>query len=223
MNLKIACISDTHMDGMKLDGFPDADILVHAGDATYRGTEAEIMEFARNLSKHLVDSRHHKGYEKIIFVPGNHDWLFEKNETLGRQIMEHHGIVTLINEPYEYRGFNFWGSPVTPPFHNWAFNWEADKRLYLWEQIPEGTDVIITHGPPVYILDEVCDYDKIRHTGCPHLALRVRKVKPQMHVFGHIHEGFGKCVKEGITYINASFMDGRYRPDNFVMVEEIHK
>lgn len=222
--MKIACISDTHNDGLALSGFPEADVLVHAGDATTRGTVEQVKFFAKELSKHLKDSRYHAGYQAIIFSPGNHDWLFEKEEQLARQIMTDHGIITLINEEFTYNGVKFWGSPVTPPFCNWAFNWKNDKRLHLWESIPEDVDVVITHGPPKFILDEVVRYgleDGIEHTGCPYLRQRLMKIKPQLHVFGHIHEGFGKCVKDGITYINAALMNESYRPNNYVQVEEI--
>jgi hypothetical protein len=131
------------------------------------------------------------------------------------------GVEVLINESTEFERLKIWGSPVTPPFHNWAFNWDPSKRLYLWEQIPEGTDIVITHGPPMFILDEVPEYDKIRHTGCSHLANRLLKIKPQLHLFGHIHEGFGETVKQGIRYVNASFMDGRYQPNNFARIVEL--
>ena len=221
MAIKIACISDTHMWGMPLKDIPEADILLHAGDATYRGTVQEVESFAKELSKHLLDSRYKPRYKKIIFVPGNHDWLFEKDERLARQIMMDAGIDVLINESTEFMNLKIWGSPVTPPFHNWAFNWSDDKRIYLWENIEEGTDIVITHGPPRFILDEVIDYDKIRHTGCPHLANRLAKIKPQLHVFGHIHEGFGETVKDGVRYINASIMDRRYQPNNFARIIEI--
>jgi Icc-related predicted phosphoesterase len=221
MSIKIACISDTHMWGMPLKELPEADILLHAGDATYRGTIEEVSLFAKEISKHLKDSRYKPAYKKIIFVPGNHDWLFERDEALARQIMQDAGVEVLINEAVEFDGFKIWGSPVTPPFHNWAFNWEPNKRIHLWEQIPEDTDIVITHGPPLYILDEVPEYDKIRHTGCPHLANRLRVVKPKMHLFGHIHESYGVIVKNETKYVNASIMDRRYNPNNKATLVEL--
>jgi len=221
MSIKIACISDTHMWGMPLKDLPEADILLHAGDATYRGSIEEVSLFAKEISKHLKDSRYKPAYKKIIFVPGNHDWLFERDETLARQIMEDAGVEVLINEAVEFDGFKIWGSPVTPPFCNWAFNWDADRRVYLWEQIPEDTDIVITHGPPMYILDEVPERDKIRHTGCPHLASRLRVIKPKMHLFGHIHEGYGITVEDEVKYVNASIMDRRYNPNNKATLVEL--
>lgn len=224
MSIKIAFISDTHMWGMPVREMPEADILLHAGDATYRGTVKEISSFAKEISKHLEDSRYKKGYKKIFFVPGNHDWLFEKDEHLARRIMNDAGIEVLINEAVEFDGFKIWGSPVTPPFCNWAFNWSDEKRMYLWENIPEDTDILITHGPPKYILDEVIERgkDSVRHTGCQYLANRVSKIEPKIHHFGHIHEGYGRILMGKTRYINSSIMCERYQPANKPIVEELY-
>lgn len=224
--MKIVCISDTHMSGMPLRGYPEADVLIHSGDATYRGREEEVRHFAKELSKHLEDSRHHRGYKQVIFVPGNHDWLFEKDEPLARKIMTDHGITTLINESYSVDGFKIWGSPVTPPFHGWAFNWEDQRRYDLWESIPQDTDIIVTHGPPRFIRDEVREYMKVKHCGCEHLAQRIKSMRlegkgPSLHVFGHIHEGYGVTEQWGTKFVNPSIMDGGYRSSNLPILVEL--
>ena len=48
----------------------------------------------------------------------------------------------------------------------------------------------MTHGPPHGILDEVNGY-KAGSVGCEHLRRAVERARPRMHVFGHIHEGWG--------------------------------
>lgn len=45
----------------------------------------------------------------------------------------------------------------------------------------------MTHGPPKGILDR-CPGGSV---GCEHLLRPVRRAKPLMHCFGHIHEGYG--------------------------------
>ena len=42
--LKIVCLSDTHNCNEQIV-VPDGDILIHAGDATIRGTEREVEDF----------------------------------------------------------------------------------------------------------------------------------------------------------------------------------
>lgn len=49
-------------------------------------------------------------------------------------------------------------------------------------------DVMMTHGPPMGILDET---NTREHVGCEHLLRAARRCKPQLHCFGHIHEGWG--------------------------------
>jgi Icc-related predicted phosphoesterase len=106
-------------------------------------------------------------------------------------------------------GIKFWGSPVTPFFHNWAFNRYENEIGPHWDLIPEGIDVLITHGPPHGILDKT-----IREgwsVGCKSLKAKVDQIKPQVHVFGHIHEEMGQVEIGGTTFINASVVDERYR------------
>jgi Icc-related predicted phosphoesterase len=218
MSLTLACISDTHCWGMPLADFPEADILIHSGDATFKGKIQEIKDFGKELSKHLNDSRYHKGYKKIIFVPGNHDFGFESNPIESKKILEDLGITVLINESTEFMGYKFWGSPVTPPFFDWAFNWEDSRRSSLWDTIPDNTDIVITHGPPKGIMDEVYDYRRggIINTGCSFLSDKIFNLSPKVHVFGHIHEGYGMLSLGRTMYVNASIMSRSYQPINKV-------
>jgi hypothetical protein len=42
-----------------------------------------------------------------------------------------------------------------------------------------------------------------------------------VHAFGHIHEGAGTDVRDGVTYVNASICDERYRPVNPARVVDL--
>lgn len=48
-------------------------------------------------------------------------------------------------------------------------------------------DILMTHGPPKGILDG-CPQGNV---GCRNLLRALRRAKPLMHCFGHIHEGNG--------------------------------
>lgn len=225
--MKIVCISDTHMWGMPLSDLPEGDILVHAGDGTFRGTIKEIKQFHKELVKHKEDSRYKKGYKEIIFVPGNHDWLFQTDPDVARMLMPN--VEVLINETYHYYDeehgevLRIYGSPICPPFGHWAFYLEDRERAEHWKGIPgrDELDLLITHGPPYAILDEVPRWSGVgyENTGCQHLRREIlERCNPKYHVFGHIHEGYGQHVyptEHGSTrFINASIMDGRYKPLN---------
>ena len=81
-----------------------------------------------------------------------------------------------------------------------------------WNLIPESTDVLITHGPPYGILDEVIRRDGgLEHAGCRSLLKRVLDIAPGFHLFGHIHESRGSFEEGGVYFCNVSTMDERYR------------
>lgn len=61
----------------------------------------------------------------------------------------------------------------------------GDLLAQRWAQIPEDTDILITHGPPLGFGDRV---DSGEHVGCEDLLRRVQQVRPKLHLFGHIHE-----------------------------------
>lgn len=52
----------------------------------------------------------------------------------------------------------------------------------------EETIILITHGPPKLYLDR---RNISWHTGCEYLLDAVYKLRPRLHVFGHIHAGHG--------------------------------
>ena len=66
------------------------------------------------------------------------------------------GIIALENSAACIRGLQFWGSPFSPEFCNWSHSVErGPPAADLWKQIPSGTRVLLTHGPPVGYGDAV--------------------------------------------------------------------
>ncbi len=82
------------------------------------------------------------------------------------------------------------------------------KLLYLVDLIPGDTDILITHGPPFGILDMTI---RGEHTGCEELLRKIERVKPKLHVFGHIHEDHGQETKGDTIFVNASVLDSDYQ------------
>ncbi|MCD4802081.1 MAG: hypothetical protein K8R16_03970 [Anaerolineales bacterium] len=52
------------------------------------------------------------------------------------------------------------------------------------------------------------------HAGCQDLLDVVKRIKPAIHIFGHIHEDYGINAIDGTTFINASSCDQLYQPVN---------
>jgi Icc-related predicted phosphoesterase len=209
--MKLALISDTHsqLDKVKL---PDADILLHAGDATYRGDIRELAKFNEDLGK--IKDKYKHG---IFFTPGNHDGLFEENLSFAKKLITN--ATVLVDESITIEGKVFYFSPYQPEFCDWYFNLPRGAALKAkWDLIPNSTDVLITHGPPKGILD-LCP-DGFR-AGCEELWKRVIEVKPQIHLFGHIHFSYGMQLFDGITFVNASICTESYTPTNKPIVVEL--
>jgi hypothetical protein len=190
--IRFVCISDTHNAKPSV---PPGDVLIHAGDLTQHGTKDELTAAILWISTlpHVI---------KIV-IAGNHDKVldpkYRSSELLDdpRVDWESAGIIYLdhASTQIELRGrtFTVFGSPWTPEFGAWAFQYPPPHLIpeparRIWSAIPLNTDILITHGPPFGHLDAT----KNEHVGCRELLRRVEVVKPTLHVFGHIHAGQGR-------------------------------
>jgi Icc-related predicted phosphoesterase len=206
---KIVCLSDTHNSNQRIS-VPDGDILIHAGDATFHGTADEIRRFNAWFSG--------LPHKNKIFVAGNHDWLFETDRKQAEDLLDPR-IIYLQDSSAEIDGLKIYGSPWQPRFFEWAF--QADRGPDIaekWKLIPDGLDILITHGPPFGILDCTQDGD---NAGCEELQKKITQLQPRAHIFGHIHEGYGATESAGTRFVNASNCDERYRPKNPPIVIEL--
>jgi len=65
-------------------------------------------------------------------------------------------IIALENSGACIRGLQFWGSPYSPEFCDWSHSVQRGASAAdLWRQIPSGTHVLLTHGPPIAYGDAV--------------------------------------------------------------------
>lgn len=200
-------------------------LLFITGDLTYKGQFSSMMEMRAYmdliLSEELV--------EDIVFIPGNHDLSFEKEHAGHRNVMglfeNQKHIHFLMHEAKEVQGIKIFGSPWTPWFYDWAFNYynpeypiQSDhlpKGKEFWKDIPEDTQVLLTHGPARNIRDIVLRGNK--HVGCEDLQnkiIELDKKSLRFHLFGHIHETYGRTRVGNVTFLNSSIMDVYYRPLN---------
>jgi Icc-related predicted phosphoesterase len=205
--MKIVLISDTHNQHEKIK-LPEGDMIIHAGDITGMGSYSEVMSFLQWYSR--------LKFKYKIFIAGNHDFLFEKME-LSYALPE--GVTYLQDSLVEIEGLQIYGSPYTPKFFDWAFMKNRGEDIQkVWELIPEKLDILITHGPPLNILDKVANG---ANEGCENLLKKVNEVNPRVHVFGHIHEGYGSSEISGTRFFNASVLNENYRVTNSPLVIEI--
>lgn len=202
-SLKIDCISDLHGYLPQLPG--GGDMLIIAGDLTACDEEIQYKRFFDWLKE--------QDYEIKIIVAGNHDGLLEtpgETPEIITNYMDFEDTVYLCDSGFDWQGMYVYGSPWTPKFCNWYFMASRATLKKKWELIPDKTDILITHGPPKGILDEVADAHRKDSAGCVELAYACERVKPLLHVFGHIHEAYGIKELGSCTFVNASHVDFAY-------------
>jgi Icc-related predicted phosphoesterase len=197
--MRIVCISDTHElhQGLVV---PPGDLLIHAGDFTI---SSECPWVYHDFNEWLGELPHrHK-----IIIPGNNDYLLENP----RQRSVITNAILLVDSGAEIEGLKIWGSPVTPHYPG-AFGKPMSEELRKhWAQIPHDhdLDVLITHTPPFAILDHGLPSEP--REGCPYLFEAVFRAMPRLHVFGHVHAGYGTRRTSDTIFVNASLLgdDGR--------------
>jgi predicted phosphohydrolase len=191
--MRIVAVADTHTFQSDLRHIPDGDVFVHAGDLCRGGRLEELHTVAAWLRG--LPHRH-----KIV-IGGNHDWCFVREMPAALEILGD-GIVYLQDAEVAFEGVRFWGSPWQPEFNEWAFNLPRGEPLASkWALIPAGIHVLVTHGPPHGIGDS-CG-DPVRQ-GCEELRAAVRRVRPLLHMFGHIHQDGGFWREDGVCFANVT-------------------
>ena len=207
--LRIVITSDTHGFHNFVD-IPNGDVLVHGGDFTLNGDLEEVKKF-----NDFLKSLPHK--YKIV-IAGNHDFCMETQNFKARQLLTE--CVYLQDSAVDIEGLLFYGSPWQPEFMDFAFNLpRGDALKAYWERIPSETDVLITHGPPFGHGDRLFNGEAV---GCNDLLKAVKRVQPVLHVFGHIHEGYGQFNENSTAFINSSNCDLYFRPVNPPIVYDYH-
>ena len=104
----------------------------------------------------------------------------------------------------EDKSIKIYGSPWTALYGKPGKGFQIPRTELgtKWTQIPEGVDILVTHMPPHGVLDQ--NSGKVR-AGCPDLANTVMtRIRPRIHVFGHIHESSGVSKIGGTLFINAA-------------------
>ncbi|KAF4983424.1 hypothetical protein FZEAL_1153 [Fusarium zealandicum] len=207
---RFVCISDTHNCTPKL---PKGDVLIHAGDLTNQGSYPELSKTVAWLEQ--------ADFEAKIVIAGNHDitldsafyaehglYFHNKNPQSSDECLElfnsspsitylaHDSATIRLNSPSgPHTQFKVFGSPYSPRHGLWAFYYDAPQNhsissdlTSLWEAIPLDADVVVTHTPARTHCDET---DERRATGCEALRQALWRVRPQLAVCGHIHDGRG--------------------------------
>lgn len=217
--MRITLISDTHTkhDELSYDpkDLPGGDLLIHAGDFMNSGRNPmDIYKFCK-----WFDGL--EQYEHKVFIAGNHDRIFETDPEMASEIYTSYKNIDYLQDDWVEVGndekmVKIYGSPWQPEFYNWAFNLPkgGPGLMSKWEAIPSDTEILITHGPPQDHLDVSGPPYNEPHLGCALLREKVDEQPPKIHVFGHIHGGYGYKFYNGTHFFNASILNERYEYTN---------
>ena len=179
---------------------PEGDLLIHCGDFTFHGNPNEMKKFKNYLKE--------QPHEHKLFIFGNHEKV-DKEITYWIEYLEDGTGAKCIHEKaYGIGDLNFFGSSYTPKYLNWGFMQDEETRERYWENMIEGMDVLVTHGPPKGIMGQIEDGTEI---GCEYLRKFVDRVKPKYHFFGHNHAGAGVQTNGHTMFVNAALLTEHYQ------------
>lgn len=195
----------------------DADLLLLAGDICpdFRPLRDPIQQ------SHWLEHQF-KAWLKDHGVPtvgiwGNHDFVGEKPFMVPKMPW------TLLQDSevdgIDFKRLRVWGTPWVPGLPYWAFYGRQEALQARSDLIPEGLDVLMTHGPPLGHGDFIPTSEKQRnkygnfggeHVGDETLNEAIRRARPRVVICGHIHEARGAHDLDGTPVYNVAAVDENY-------------
>ncbi|KKM24079.1 hypothetical protein LCGC14_1608690 [marine sediment metagenome] len=207
--MRIGCIGCCHANlGFEIE---KCDILLMAGDIL-PAFHSSILSIQKQINWFNSDLRYWMAIQpckEIVLTPGNHSWIFQ--DAPDRVPEMNSNFHYLQDSGIELMGLKIWGSPWTLPFMNWAFNAKKEIIKNYWEQIPDDTNILLLHGPPFGIFDEVIYNGLPKHIGSDSLLKKIEEIKPKLVVFAHNHDQYGVLEREGTTFINCTLLNEDYK------------
>jgi Icc-related predicted phosphoesterase len=192
--ITICIVADTHRRHREVN-IPPCDLLIHCGDFCNFQNEDELtledadMWFAEAPATH------------VLCIGGNHDFPLQRRE------FRFSHATYLQDSLLELGGLKIYGTPWCPDLTGFAFYATEAELIERWRGIPSDIDILISHTPPYGILDFPSTGSP--HLGCPHLRRELKRIRPGLHAFGHVHASFGTYKDETTHYVNAAVVGGR--------------
>jgi len=223
--MRIVTCSDTHTKH-NLITIPPCDVLIHAGDFSWKGRFNEVLDFAIWLREQPA--------KRIIVIAGNHEVTLDRRHPAHRMMPDVRENAGIVHDPFgkitylednavTIDGVKFYGTPYTPWFHDWGFNGlesnthpfsnygELPELKRIYGHIHDDTDVLICHGPCYGCVDQGGFGNSDERLGSMDLLKRTQELKNlKLIIGGHIHEARGVITLEGKVYANVATLDRDY-------------
>lgn len=200
--MKTLCLSDIHADPTvlyrlrRLSESSKYDCILVAGDITGTKNKSEYQ------AKVFFDTL--RGFDCPVYAtPGNHDYFdipIWDNDPLIHVLVDEQAILP--------NGMKAYLTPWSHEFMGWNWMKPKDELKY---NIPEDTQVVVSHAPPCSVLDSNRAGESL---GEPALSDAIMYLKDcKAVIFGHIHQDNKRSSHHyGIQYCNVSCVDERYNP-----------
>eukprot|EP00929_Paragymnodinium_shiwhaense_P116577 TRINITY_DN8622_c0_g1_i1.p1 TRINITY_DN8622_c0_g1~~TRINITY_DN8622_c0_g1_i1.p1 ORF type:complete len:311 (+),score=37.68 TRINITY_DN8622_c0_g1_i1:117-1049(+) len=203
----------------KFGVLPRADILIITGDFTDSGRLAEFKDFnawlgelrARGSFAEIVAITGNHEWKRVKRPDDSADSAYmielasRADYAAGlRKLLSNANV--LEHETVDLFGIRLFGSSWCPwqdagnpdkvirneACDKAAARWKAAGHSgpLPWEAIPEDIDILLTHGPPFGIFDQM-ECTSHHWGGSRSLRARIEQVRPTVHLFGHLHEQRG--------------------------------
>lgn len=188
--VRIVHMSDTHdflSQSSRNTFMPFGDILVHTGDFTNNGTDEEFAQFNQWLGS--ISSMYHY---RIVCL-GNHDVKVFGTSWDSMKAKLSNATHVLCHEEATVLGIRFYSCP-------WHWGHKSNYTVRVgapsstsgrFEDIPESTQVLLTHGPAYGRLDGTAAAECQEHWGSRELGEAIRRVRPGLHLHGHVKDSRG--------------------------------
>ena len=209
--MKTFLISDTHNHHRQVIIPEGIECIIHSGDST------NCHDWVRNQPEFedFLDWFTNIDVKYKVLIPGNHDaWALKKynvDKVKERGIIFNEHGYELVNDRLMFL------SAYTPTFGNWHFMKDRQKLSRYWEELIEGIDVLVTHGPCHSLLDSSFDrMGKLEFCGDKSLLRKVLQINPKIHTFGHIHsmDGINNYGMRTISEVDTVFYNSSMVHDN---------
>lgn len=222
--MRIVAISDLHGQFPFKQVPSGTDLLIVAGDLCpdlfLNGRKRQRISASKNperqqqwFEEEFIPWATKTGAPDVALTWGNHDFcgrLYPRGAYLHPS-----GVHILTDARVTFHGVQFWFTPWSNQFMDWAWMKPHDELAEVYAAIPTDTDVLVSHQPPYGCGDLYPDMvsGKLLHIGSSELLYRIEQVRPKKVVCGHLHGGHGRYrVADGATEVlNVAVVDEAYQ------------
>jgi Icc-related predicted phosphoesterase len=230
--MKFLATSDIH--GYLPNITEEFDLLMICGDIC-PATDHSVYyqeKWVKTIFTQWINSLPYKtAWSKVILVPGNHDFWFERMsvaQKLEIEMLCSHRMKILRHDEYEFEypvsdgldSLIIFGTPYCSIFGHWAFMVNDETLEKKFSQIENDVDILLSHDSPnIYGLGDVTEGPfKREGSGNPILARHIERIKPLILHTGHFHSGNKKFEERNGTWMaNVCYINEDYIPSNAVL------